>query len=141
MIQIMRSIKPGRGPSAMGGAGSVVVGVFGVFWTIGAASMGAPAFFVLFGIVFVGIAVVQAIYHFKNATSKNRMSLYDITDREPDPIDNYLYRGSQSDNRIDQEHTNLDGINYCPHCGNKIADDAFKFCPKCGQALRASSNQ
>ena len=40
----MRSIKPGRGPSAMGAVGSAAIGVFGIFWTISAANMGAPVF-------------------------------------------------------------------------------------------------
>ena len=57
----MKSIKPGRGPSAMGAFGSVIVGIFGVIWTIGAANMGAPPFFVLFGVVFILMAIVQAI--------------------------------------------------------------------------------
>jgi len=37
--------------------GALVVGVFGTAWTIGAASMGAPAIFPLFGIVFVLLGV------------------------------------------------------------------------------------
>ncbi|WP_240927457.1 hypothetical protein [Paenibacillus thiaminolyticus] len=61
----MKSIKPGRGPSAMEAIGSIAVGIFGVIWTFAAANMGAPIFFVLFGIVFVGLAVIQGIYHFK----------------------------------------------------------------------------
>ena len=36
----MKSIKPGRGPSFMGGVMSILVGLFGVVWTIVAASMG-----------------------------------------------------------------------------------------------------
>lgn len=31
----MKSVKPGRGPSAMNAVGSIAVGIFGVFWTIG----------------------------------------------------------------------------------------------------------
>ena len=49
----MKSIKRGRGPSMMNGLGSLFVSVFGVIWTIAAASMGAPWFFPLFGICFV----------------------------------------------------------------------------------------
>ena len=85
----MKSIKPGRGPSAMGGIGSAAAALFGVFWTLAAASMGAPVFFVLFGIVFILLGVVQAIYHFRNATGENRYSEFDIvdSDEEPDPLD------------------------------------------------------
>ena len=71
----MKSIKPGRGPSAMGAMGSVVAIIFGIFWTIMAASMGAPVFFPIFGVIFVLLGVVQAVYHFKNATGKELLRI------------------------------------------------------------------
>ena len=49
----MKSIKPGRGPSMMSGVMSVAVGIFGLFWTIMAASIGG-GFMALFGLVFIG---------------------------------------------------------------------------------------
>jgi len=73
----MKSIKPGRGPSMMGVIVGIAVAVFGVLWTIGAASittdmggMFAPdpfeqtmsVIFPLFGVV----------YKDKSATGKNR---------------------------------------------------------------------
>lgn len=84
----MKSIKPGRGPSAMGAMGSIVAAVFGLIWTGAAVSMGAPIFFPLFGVVFVIMGIVQAVYNFKNATSENRYSEFDIVDsqEEPDPL-------------------------------------------------------
>ena len=84
----MKSIKPGRGPSAMGAVGSIFSAIFGIIWTIAAASMGAPVFFWLFGVVFVILGIVQAIYNFKNATGENRYSEFDIVDstEEPDPL-------------------------------------------------------
>ena len=41
-----------------------------------------------FGVIFIVIAIAQAVYHFKNAASKNRFSAFDITDsnEEPDPL-------------------------------------------------------
>ena len=49
-------------PSA---AGSMVVGViviaFGIFWTVKASGMGAPGFFPLFGLVFIGFALFGMI--------------------------------------------------------------------------------
>ena len=83
----MKSIKPGRGPSFMGGIGAVFAALFGVFWTIMAVSMGA-AFMAPFGLLFIGIAVVQAIYNFKNATGENRYSAFDIVEgtEEVDPL-------------------------------------------------------
>ena len=132
----MKSIKPGRGPSAMGAIGSVAVGAFGIFWTITASSMGAPSFFVFFGIVFVGIAIIQGIYHYKNATEKNRMSLFDITDNnsEPDPMDNFINNSERFDNHEKQD-INIQDVNYCPFCGNKVMDDTYKYCSKCGKEI------
>lgn len=133
----MKSVKPGRGPSAMNATGSVAVGIFGVFWTIGAAKMGAPLFFVAFGVVFVGLAIVQAIYHYKNATTRNRMSLLDITEahEEPDPLDSYLKKSSSPASYI-HEAQNEDDVNYCPYCGNKVANDDYLFCSRCGKEIK-----
>lgn len=78
----MKSVKPGRGPSAMGAVGALFAAIFGVIWTAAAASMGAPPFFCLFGVVFVIIGIIQAIYNFKNATGKNRYSEFDIVDSQ-----------------------------------------------------------
>ena len=75
----MKSVKPGRGPSAMGAMGSVITVVFGIFWTIMAAAMGAPFFFPLFGVLFIVMGVVQAVYHFKNAAGKERYSAFDLS--------------------------------------------------------------
>lgn len=125
----MKSVKPGRGPSFMSGIASIVAIIFGIFWMIFAASAGA-GFFSLFGLLFIAIAVFNAVYHFKNATSENRYSEYDIVDNteEIDPL-NKRY-GSHS-NTYDSEH----GQNvFCPYCGAKAADD-FEFCPKCGRKL------
>ena len=44
----MKSVKPGRGPSAMGAFGSLAAVLFGIVWTAVAASSGAPGFFPLF---------------------------------------------------------------------------------------------
>ncbi|MEF3307030.1 zinc-ribbon domain-containing protein [Paenibacillus sp. GYB003] len=134
----MKSIKPGRGPSAMGAIGSVAVGVFGIVWTIAAASMGAPVFFVLFGIVFVGLAVIQGIYHLKNATGANRMSLFDITENneEPDPLDRFHMESSNRKRNSFADNQNHDEVNYCPFCGHKVSDASYRFCPKCGKEVR-----
>ena len=68
----MKHIKPGRGPSAMGALGSVIAVVFGIFWTVSAASMGAPISFSIFGVLFVIVGIVQAVYNFKNAAPGGR---------------------------------------------------------------------
>lgn len=135
----MKSIKPGRGPSAMGAVGSVAVGLFGVFWTISAASMGAPIFFVFFGIVFVGLAIMQGIYHFKNATGQNRMSVFDITDHreEPDPLNQFVNQRNRSNPAISETDPvrKESQFEYCPYCGNKVIEETYRFCPKCGKEI------
>lgn len=125
----MKSIKPGRGSSMMGGVVSILVGVGGVIWTLSAVDMGAPILFSLFGIIFVIIAVVQAAYNFKNATSKNRYSAFDITDdnEEPDPLGAH-FGVSQSST----PPTAASG-SFCPYCGAPLQSD-FAFCRKCGKA-------
>ena len=81
----MKHIKPGRGPSAMGALGSVIAVVFGIFWTVSVASMGAPISFSIFGVLFVIVGIVQAVYNFKNAAGKKRYSAFDIVDGEEEP--------------------------------------------------------
>ena len=65
----MKSMKPGRGPSMMGGVGSVVAIVFGVFWTIlaagitsGASEMGAPGIISVVFPLFVDVYKRQGLY-------------------------------------------------------------------------------
>jgi len=128
----MRSIKPGRGPSMMGGFGAIIASIFGIFWTILAASAGAPFPFPLFGVLFVLVGVGQAVFHFKNATGKNRYSSFDIVggSEEPDPLNQRF-----GEERPVQEDRN-DGteLNFCPYCGAGLGAD-FEFCGKCGRKL------
>lgn len=126
----MKSIKPGRGPSFMGGVMSILVGLFGVVWTVVAAGAGGGPF-ALFGIIFVAIAVVQAIYNFKNATGKNRYSSFDITDEneEPDPW-NERFGNSQSYTQFNDDTDS----NYCPYCGTAVQSD-YEYCNSCGKKL------
>lgn len=58
----MKSIKPGRRRSRYNAVGAVIGIVFGIIWTIAALSMGAPFFFPLFGLVFIGMGVYNAVY-------------------------------------------------------------------------------
>lgn len=128
----MKSIKPGRGPSAMGGFAAVIASIFGVFWTIGAASIGAPPFFLLFGALFILMGIVNAVYSFKNAAGKHRYSEYDIVDdsEEPDPLNQYF--GSADE--ISYNEPAGDAFRFCPYCGAKLGAD-FTFCGKCGRKL------
>lgn len=123
----MKSVKPGRGPSMMSGVGSVAGILFGIIWTIAAASMGAPVFFPLFGLVFIGIGVAQAVYHFRNATGENRYSTFDIVDgdEESDPLNQRF--GAQKEAEAGDP-------GYCPYCGAR-AEEGYEFCRKCGKKL------
>ena len=125
----MKSIKPGRGPSFMGGIMSIAVGIFGVIWTIIAAGMGG-GLFALFGIVFIAVAVINAIYNFKNATSQNRYSAFDLTEgnEEPDPFNQYY--GSKEGEEVVSEPRN----SFCPYCGTSVEED-FEYCNNCGKKL------
>ncbi|MBS6396968.1 MAG: zinc ribbon domain-containing protein [Clostridiales bacterium] len=125
----MKSIKPGRGPSMMSGAVGIFMICFGILWTIFASQ--ARPIFALFGILWTGVAVVQTIYHFKNATGKKRYSAYDITDssEEPDPLNERFGRSSG----VQPDIPGTEG-EYCPYCGTKVDAD-YHFCNKCGREL------
>ena len=127
----MKSVKPGRGPSAMGAVGSVIVVIFGIFWTITAASMGAPPLFPLFGVLFVILGIVQAVYNFKNATGENRYSSFDIVEdgEEPDPLDQRFGNAPQSAPNPDSGD-----FHFCPYCGARLGAE-FSYCGKCGKKL------
>ncbi|WP_042169009.1 zinc ribbon domain-containing protein [Paenibacillus gorillae] len=140
----MKSIKPGRGPSAMGAAGSIGSVIFGILWTIIAFSITRDApfplvgiIFPLFGVVFVITGIFQAVVHYKNATGKNRMSIVDIVDadEESDPLDRYYRKGSK-EGRDSLASAAPDGIKkFCPYCGNRLASADYEYCPQCGKPL------
>jgi len=131
----VKSIKPGRGPSAKGAMGSIISVVFGIFWTIMASSMDAPFFFSLFGIIFIIVGIVQTFYHFNNATGTNRFSKYDIMDssEESDPLQEVFGKNRNSETTT-SNLDNSESFSFCPYCGIKINSD-FEFCQKCGKKL------
>ena len=126
----MKSIKPGRGPSMMSGVGGIAAVIFGVIWTIGAASIGAPVFLTLFGVLFIVVALVSVFYNFHNATSENRMSEFDITEdgEEPDPLSTAFEKTDE------KTRTTAAGSKFCPYCGTPVRDD-YEFCNNCGKKL------
>lgn len=132
----MKSIKPGRGPSMKGGIISLAMAAFGVLWIIAVASMGG-GFFALFGVIFVIVAIVEAVYSFKNATGENRYSSFDIVDgsEEPDPLNTYYGGADHADPVRDeaQEQHPRESL-YCPYCGAAVEGD-YVYCNKCGRKL------
>ncbi len=126
----MKSVKPGRGPSFMGGIMSLLVGVFGIAWTCIAIKMGG-GFMAIFGVIFVIIALVRAVYSFRNATSENRYSEFDITDsgEEPDPL-NIRFGGTGDETRRSEKGQRR----FCPYCGSPTGEN-FAFCDRCGKKL------
>lgn len=115
--------------------GSVFSIVFGIFWTIMAARMGAPAFFPIFGVIFIIMGIVQAVYNYKNATGKNRFSSFDITEdgEEPDPLEQ-RFGGSKYRDDTAQGSGFTSSSSFCPYCGKGV-DGGFEYCPKCGKRL------
>ena len=113
----------------MGGVMGVAGALFGVFWTVMAIAGGAW-FMAPFGLIFIGVAVYNTVYNFKNATGKNRYSEYDIVDEseEPDPWD------EKFGNIRKEEKVSVTAAKYCPYCGEKAKED-YKFCSSCGREL------
>ena len=113
----------------MGGVAGIAAALFGVLWTA-FAIFGGAWFMAPFGLIFIGVAVVNAIYNFKNATGKNRYSQYDITDgnEEPDPLNEMFGEKREKSVRTQAESK------FCPYCGQRVESD-YEFCNVCGRRL------
>lgn len=124
----MKSIKPGRGPSMMGGIAGIFMIIIGIGWTIVASQLNW--LMALFGICWTGIAITNTVYNFKNAKNKNRYSTYDIVDgfEEPDPLNQRYGNPAVPCQRPGTSSS------FCPYCG-KQTDQEFDFCPGCGKRL------
>lgn len=138
----MRSIKPGRGPSAMGALGSLFAVIFGIVWTIFAYELTRDSpfplvgvVFPLFGLFFVAMGALQAYYHFTNATRANRFSTLDVTDdnEEPDPLNQAFGRARSEKAPRRAGGREIEG-EFCPYCGAQVQPD-FDYCPKCGKDI------
>ncbi len=140
----------------MGAAGSVVGIVFGLFWTLFTIVLTKDApfpinvIFPLFGILFVVMGIIQAVYHYKNATGKHRMSIVDIVEghEEPDPLDRMRRQGYQTTASPSfteagrNSMSDVEGLSttrryegdFCPFCGKKV-ERKFDYCPYCGKDI------
>lgn len=139
----MKSIKPGRGHSAMEGVAGIFIVIFGIIWTVLAFSITQSAgiiglIFPLFGVVFVALGVVRTVYSLRNAFGENRHSEYDITEdgEEPDPFDprnadrEDMYRGTAPHSQTPPPSEG----GFCPYCGAPVQAD-YEFCRRCGKRL------
>lgn len=125
----MKSIKPGRMPSARAAFGSVFGILFSSVWTVITLFMGAYIM-APFGILILISCIWDLVYHLHNATQKNRYSTYDIVDGggEQDPMQARLAEGDT------MFTSTVDKANFCPYCGEKTEED-FRFCKSCGKEL------
>lgn len=135
----MKSIKPGRGPSGISFVGSVAVVIFGIIWTVIAGTMasavpfGIVSIFPLFGVIFIIVGIIQAAYHYKNATGKERFSIFDITDshEEGDPADKWIKKtdkGNERSNYTDYKRNNCTDYernNYAEYNGSWESGEVF----------------
>jgi hypothetical protein len=143
------SVKPGRAPSFMGGVGSILAIVFGIVWTAMAFQLtrhspfgGIVSIFPLFGVLFIVMGVISAIYNFRQATQKNRYSVLDIADSdvEPDPLNERFGPMLDAEFHVESDsHADEDGRDdrphrFCPYCGDDIGEE-FRYCPSCGKEL------
>lgn len=120
-------IRPSREVSSIQLVMCIAAAIFGIFWMITASSIGAGGFS-MFGIVFVLIAVIFAFIHFRNATGKKPLSLYEITDEGLDAPKKYPFDNNHADDRRSQK-------SYCPWCGAALDNSKYIFCPKCGKQM------
>jgi len=137
----MHSIKPGRGPSLIGGIGGIVFVILGIVMFATVASKRTPPIFLFFlgGIILVG--AIATIYSFWAATTKNRPSTFDIThgDEEIDPIAKALGHGPKDETTIheaprDKRKPRRFEGDFCPFCGKKVEGEV-DFCPHCGKDI------
>ncbi len=77
----------------MGAIAGVFVVILGMGWTVLAYTFtrGMPVVglvFPLFGVMFVGMGILNIVYNFRNATARNRFSIFEVTsgNEEPDPL-------------------------------------------------------
>lgn len=124
----MKSVKPGRGPSAMNAFGSLAAILFGIVWT--AIAFSISPLFSLFGVIFIVLGIGQFLYHLHNAKSEDRFSVVDITDsdEEKDPLNDKF--GRPREERKEDEGS----MHFCPYCGRKLEEE-YRFCPGCGKEL------
>lgn len=125
----MKSIKPGRMPSAQAAFMSVFGILFSIVWTAITFSMGAY-FMAPFGVLILIKCIWDLVYNLHNATQKNRYSMYDVVSpsEEQDPMQARFEESGAAADESDAD------TRFCPYCGAEAAAD-FRFCKSCGKEL------
>ncbi|MCH4887493.1 hypothetical protein EZV73_07915 [Acidaminobacter sp. JC074] len=100
--------------------------VFAFFWTGTAVRMGAPKFFVLFGVFFIGMSIYQFVTQIKHLTKK-RHKVSESLDDDNRQVEALLERDVKSP-------VETKSYNFCPECGEQLKKK-YKRCPACGDKL------
>lgn len=137
----MYGVKPGRGPSLIGGIGGIVFIILAIAMLESVASRGAPSVFVLFLVGMIVVGVITTVYNFWVAITRNRPSTFDVTrgDEEIDPIAKALGHGPKDETTSheaprDERKPRRFAGDFCPFCGKKVEGE-FDFCPHCGKDI------
>ncbi len=108
----MKNNRPGQGIASVL---MLLPAIFGIFWTVKAASMGAPAFFCLFGVVFTALALFRWGRGMKRTLGSGENGSEAPPEfREPisRPAGTCPYCGADT----------RENIAYCENCGKKLPD-------------------
>ncbi|WP_353683655.1 zinc ribbon domain-containing protein [Thermodesulfovibrio sp. 3907-1M] len=131
----MKQVMPGRVPSKIGFAGSIVFIILALLMLIlinsqfsehGEGGTFIHLVFMLVGVVIVVGGIGSAIYSYKNAFSEKRISEYDIVEQSEE---------DESIKGVRNEKSDRGSTNYCPYCGNPVKE-TFLFCPNCGERIK-----
>lgn len=98
--------------------GGVFALLFGIFWISTAVSMGAPAVFPLFGLLFIAIAAWTIFSSLRSGKGSPPAAVDPAKPPEAPDLD---------------EHHEYSG--YCPYCGSPV-EKGHGFCSVCGKRLR-----
>ncbi|MCJ7524590.1 MAG: zinc ribbon domain-containing protein [Candidatus Aminicenantes bacterium] len=125
-------IKAGRSVSAIGIIMGIVAIVFGIFWINMLLRLSSEdnemepgvIFLLVFGVMFVILAIAITVFHARNTYVKNRPSILDIEE--------VIGEEKNTEAKPENLATPDGGINFCPYCGKPFKKD-FSFCQYCGK--------
>ena len=138
----------GSGKRNMGGViVSIAVAIFGIIFTVGAVSaisrspfnngFGPKQIFIAFGVLFVLVAVINAVKFYKGEINEDgtpRSSAADRSDKE-ELVDRIVseVRKTQQPQRRTEKWT-------CAYCGTMVDENA-SICPACGAGRKKSEHK